>query len=105
MYVSIHFLFGRFGLEGRAGVEGPIKLSNTGKQHKAWKRPNSTSMENILKNVLKAYASLNANKKKAKNVLNPPFRTALPISSNDFLIFSSRVPVFKHENITPKCAA
>ena len=32
-----------------------------------------------LKNVLKAYASLNANKKNAKNVLNPPFSTALPI--------------------------
>ena len=32
-----------------------------------------------LKNVLKAYASLNANKKNAKNVLNPPLSTALPI--------------------------
>ena len=58
---------------------GPIRLRRTGKKIRPWNNPNETTKKNILKNVINTWLLDDAKRMKARNVENPPLKTAGPM--------------------------
>ena len=72
--------------------EGPTKLRITGRNIRPWKSPKVTTKKNILKKLEKTWLRDPANSMKAKNVENPPLKTAGPMFCIVASILSLRVP-------------
>ena len=61
---------------------GPSRLSSTGRNTRPWYRPNVTTRKNILKKLENTWLLDPASRMKARNVENPPLKTAGPMSES-----------------------
>ena len=71
---------------------GPIRLRRTGKKISPWNNPNETTRKNILKKVINTWLLDEARRMKARNVENPPLKTAGPMLVTVATARSSLVP-------------